>query len=215
MNLSFARFFSVIFHPILIPLYSILIILYMFPYRYVHVPDKTWNVTIGVILAMTMLIPAIVILILKKLEIVEDYDISLQKQRIFPYLIFFFFYLMTFLTIRPKLNGSLVFLEDSLIASIMLGATISLCLAFFLNNFLKVSVHTMGVTNLFMVVCLLSGNTHQVTFFLLLITIIAIGVTGSARIYLRAHTPREVYYGLFCGFMGQLIAFLAYFDKGV
>jgi hypothetical protein len=187
----------------------------MFPYRYVHVPDKTWNVTIGVILAMTMLIPAIVILILKKLEIVEDYDISLQKQRIFPYLIFFFFYLMTFLTIRPKLNSSLVFLEDSLIASIMLGATISLCLAFFLNNFLKVSVHAMGVTNLFMVVCLLSGNTHQVTFFLLLITIIAIGVTGSARIYLRAHTPREVYYGLFCGFMGQLIAFLAYFDKGV
>ena len=215
MNLSFARFFSVIFHLILIPLYSILIILYMFPSRYVHVPDKTWNVTIGVILAMTMLIPAIVILILKKLEIVEDYDISLQKQRIFPYLIFFFFYLMTFLTIRPKLNSSLVFLEDSLIASIMLGATISLCLAFFLNNFLKVSVHTMGVTNLFMVVCLLSGNTHQVTFFLLLITLIAIGVTGSARIYLRAHTPREVYYGLFCGFMGQLIAFLAYFDKGV
>lgn len=215
MNLSFARFFSVIFHPILIPLYSILIILYMFPYRYAHVPDKTWNVTIGVILAMTMLIPAIVILILKKLEIVEDYDISLQKQRIFPYLIFFFFYLMTFLTIRPKLNSSLVFLEDALLASVKLGATISLCLAFFLNNFLKVSVHTMGVTNLFMVVCLLSGNTHQVTFFLLLITLIAIGVTGGARIYLRAHTPREVYYGLFCGFMGQLIAFLSYFDKGV
>lgn len=215
MNLSFARFFSVIFHPILIPLYSILIILYMFPYRYAHVSDKTWNVTIGVILAMTMLIPAIVILILKKLEIVEDYDISLQKQRIFPYLIFFFFYLMTFLTIRPKLNSSLVFLEDALLASVMLGATISLCLAFFLNNFLKVSVHTMGVTNLFMVVCLLSGNTHQVTFFLLLITLIAIGVTGGARIYLRAHTPREVYYGLFCGFMGQLIAFLSYFDKGV
>jgi membrane-associated phospholipid phosphatase len=215
MNLSFARFFSIIFHPILIPFYSILIILYMFPYRYEHVPDKTWNVTIGVILAMTMLMPAIIVLIMKKLEIVEDYDISLQKQRIFPYLIFFFFYLMTFLTIRPKLNSSLVFLEDSLIASVMLGATISLCLAFFLNNFLKVSVHAMGVTNLFMVVCLLSRNTHQVTFFLLLITLIAIGVTGSARIYLRAHTAREVYYGLFCGFLGQLIAFLTYFDKGV
>jgi hypothetical protein len=114
----------------------------MFPYRYVHVPDKTWNVTIGVILAMTMLIPAIVILILKKLEIVEDYDISLQKQRIFPYLIFFFFYLMTFLTIRPKLNSSLVFLEDALLASVMLGATISLCLAFFLN---KLRNRTLGV----------------------------------------------------------------------
>lgn len=187
--------------------------MYMFPYRYAHVPDKTWNVTIGVIIAMTMIIPAIIVLIMKKIKIVDDYDISMQKQRIFPYLIFFFFYLMTFLTIRPKLNSSPVFLEDVLISSVILGATISVCLAFFLNNFLKVSVHTMGVTNLFMVVCLLSRSTHQMTFFLMLLSLIIIGFTGSARIYLRAHTTKEVYYGIFCGVIGQLIAFLVYFDK--
>lgn len=213
MNTFFARFISVVFHPVFIPLYSILIVLYMFPYRYAQIPEKTWNVTIGTIIAMTMFIPAIIVFIMKKLKIVDDYDISMQKQRIFPYLIFFFFYLMTFLTIRPKLNSSPVFLEDVLLSSIILGATISLCLAFFLNNFLKVSVHAMGVTNLFMIVSLLSRNTHQVTFFLLILTLVIVGFTGSARIYLRAHTTREVYYGIFCGIIGQLIAFLVYFDK--
>jgi membrane-associated phospholipid phosphatase len=215
MNLLFARFFSTVFHPIFIPFYSLLIVLYMFPYRYIHIHDKIWNLTIGIIIAMTMVMPAIIVFIMKKLKIVEDYDISLQKQRIFPYLIFFFFYLMTFLTIKPKINSSPVFMEDSLIASVMLGATISLCLAFFLNNFLKVSVHAMGVTNLFMVVSLLSRNTHQITFFLVLISLLAVGFTGSARIYLRAHTPREVYYGIFCGILGQLLAFLVYFDKSL
>jgi hypothetical protein len=181
----------------------------------VHVPEKTWNLTIGIIIAMTMFIPAIIVFVMKKLKIVDDYDVSMQKQRIFPYLIFFFFYLMTYLTIRPKVNSSPVFLEDVLLSSIILGATISLCLAFFLNNFLKVSVHAMGVTNLFMIICLLSRITHQVTFFLLIVALVSIGYTGSARIFLKAHTTREVYYGLFCGFMGQLIAFLAYFDKGI
>lgn len=213
MNLAIARFFSILFHPILIPLYSLLIIGYFFPYRYHYVAEKTWNLTIGIILFMTMIMPALVVFIMKKIKIVDDYDISSQKQRIFPYLIFFFFYLMTFLTVRPKINASLVFMEDSLIASVILGATISLCLSFFLNNFLKVSVHAMGVTNLFMVISLLSRNTHQVTFFLILVGILAIGFTGASRIYLRAHTPREVYYGIFCGFIGQIVSFLAYFDK--
>jgi hypothetical protein len=213
MNLFFARFFSILFHPIFIPLYSVLIVLYMFPYRYVHVPEKTWNLTIGIIIAMTMFIPAIIVFVMKKLKIVDDYDVSMQKQRIFPYLIFFFFYLMTYLTIRPKVNSSPVFLEDVLLSSIILGATISLCLAFFLNNFLKVSVHAMGVTNLFMIISLLSRITHQVTFFLLIVALVSIGFTGSARIFLKAHTTREVYYGIFCGIIGQLIAFLVYFDK--
>jgi len=215
MNLSLARFFSFLFHPIFIPLYSLLIVLYMFPYRYINVQDKTWNLTIGILLFMTMIIPAIVVFIMKKLNIVEDYDVSIQKQRIFPYLIFFFFYLMTFLTLRPKVNSSPVFMEDSLLACIVLGATISLCSAFFLNNFLKVSVHAMGVTNLFVLVCLLSGYTHQIIFFLILITLLAVGFTGSSRIYLRAHTPREVYYGIFCGIIGQVVAFLAYLDQTI
>lgn len=215
MNLSLARFFSFLFHPILIPFYSILIVLYLFPHRYIHVQDKTWNLTIGILLAMTISMPAIVVLIMKKLKIIEDYDISIQKQRIFPYLIFFFFYLMTFLTLRPKVNSSPIFMEDSLLAAIILGATISLCVAFFLNNFLKVSVHVMGVTNLFVLICLLSGYTHRVVFFLVLAALLAVGFTGSARIYLRAHTPREVYYGIFCGIIGQVIAFLAYLDRGM
>lgn len=213
MTTPLARFFSFVFHPVFIPLYSFLIILYLFPFHFQSIPKKEWNLTIGIMLAMTMLMPSIIVGILKKLNLVSDYDISEQKQRIFPYLIFFFFYLMAYLTIRPKANNSYVFFEDPLLASVLLGATLSLGVAFFLNNFLKVSVHAMGVANLLALVCLFSRNTQKSILFLLLISIIAIGVTGSARIYLKAHTPREVYYGILCGMLGQLFAFLIYFGQ--
>jgi membrane-associated phospholipid phosphatase len=162
---------------------------------------------------MTMLFPALILVVFKKLNIVGDYEISAQKERIFPYLIFFFFYLLTFLTFRPKEVTSIVFMEDPLIATVLLGATVSLVTAFFLNNFLKVSVHTLGVTNLFVFSCLLSSYTQKNLFYIILITLIMVGLVGSSRIYLRAHTVREVYFGFICGALGQLIAFTVYFTS--
>jgi membrane-associated phospholipid phosphatase len=215
MNSTLARIFSTIFHPIFMPLYTVLIILYAFPFRYEHVPDKMWNVTMFILLGMTMVMPMIIIFIMKKLEIVSDYDISEQKQRIFPYLIFFFFYLLTFLQFKPKLISSSDFMEDALLATIFLGATLSLAFAFFLNNFLKVSVHAMAVTNLFTVICLLCRNTQKSLFILLIISLIIVGLTGSARIYLRAHTLREVLVGIVCGIIGQLAAFFVYLETVV
>lgn len=212
MNATLARIFSTIFHPIFMPLFTILTILYAFPFRYEYVPDKIWNITIFVLLGMTTAMPAIIILIMKKLEIVSDYDISQQKQRILPYLIFFFFYLLTFLQFRPKEISSNDFMEDALLAAIFLGATLSLAIAFFLNNFLKVSVHTMAVSNLFTFICLISRNTQKSLFLLLIMSLLIVGLVGSSRIYLRAHTKKEVYVGFICGIVGQIVAFYFYFE---
>jgi membrane-associated phospholipid phosphatase len=212
MNATLARIFSTVFHPIFMPLFTILTILYAFPFRYQYVPDKIWNITIFILLGLTMVMPAITIFIMKKLEIVSDYDISEQKQRILPYLIFFFFYLLTFLQFRPKEISSNEFMEDALLAAIFLGATLSLAFAFFLNNFLKVSVHTLAVTNLFTFICLISRNTQKSLFILLIISSIIVGLVGSSRIFLRAHTKREVYVGFICGIIGQVLAFFLYFE---
>lgn len=213
MNKQLANFFSWIFHPIFIPFYSILIILYSFPYHYQHVLDKVWNITIITLFIMTMLFPAIIIFILKKLELVSDLDISEQKQRILPYLIFFFFYLLSFLTMKPKPVSSIVFMEDPLIATALLGATLSLVIGFFCNNFLKVSAHANAVANLFMFCALLARYTQKNLFFIVLVSLIIVGLVGSARIYLRAHTVREVYFGIGCGLVGQILAFTLYFQQ--
>lgn len=211
MNPTLAKLSSWIFHPIFIPLYSLLIILYSFPFHYQYIPYKIWNITIITMFLMTMLFPAFILLIFKKLDIIGDYDVSEQKERIFPYLIFVFFYLLSFLTFRPKEVSSIVFMEDPLIATVILGATLSLFMAFFLNNFLKVSMHTVGVSNLFVFCCLVSKYTQKNIFIIVLLSLVVLGLVGSSRIFLRAHTVREVYYGFLCGALGQILAFSVYF----
>lgn len=213
MNHHFATLFSWILHPVLIPIYSLGIVLYSYPYHYQYIPSNTWNITLITLFLMTILFPALIILIMKKLQIVNDYDISEQKQRIFPYLIYVFFYLLSFLTFKPKEIASVVFMEDPLIATILLGATLSLMIGFFLNNFIKVSMHTNGCANLFAFACLLSHFTQKNLFILILISLVLVGLVGSSRIFLRMHTPREVYYGFFCGLVGQSLSFLFYFSE--
>lgn len=212
MNESTAKLISWVFHPIFIPFFGILIILYSFPFHYQYIPDKLWNITIITLFLMTMLFPAMLILILKKLDMVDDLDISDKKQRILPYLIFFFFYLISFLTFKPKPISSIVFMEDPLIATVLLGATISLGISFFANNFLKISAHTNACANLFAFCCLLSRYTQKNLFIVIVVTLIIVGLVGSSRILLKAHTTKEVYYGILCGIFGQILAFGLYFS---
>lgn len=211
MSKNIASAISWILHPVFMPFFSFLVIFYAFPHHYSLVPVKMWNITLVVLLLMTTIFPALMTLVLKKLNIVDDLDISIQKQRIFPYMIFFFFYLLSFLTFKPKAVSSIVFLEDPLIATLLLGATISIGLSFFLNNFIKVSIHTTAISSLFSFCSMLSTNTNKNLFFIIIATMLGIALIGYSRIILKAHTTREVYYGLFSGIIGQILAFTLYF----
>jgi hypothetical protein len=46
--------------------------------------------------------------------------------------------------------------------------------------------------------------------FYLILTILITGVTGSARLLLKAHTPAEVYSGFLMGFAGVLATMILY-----
>ena len=213
MTPQLARFFSIIFHPILMPLYSFFVIVFSFPYLYINVPTKIWNLSIGLLLFMTCIFPSIMVLVLKKLQIVDDLDISVRKQRILPYMLFLLFYLMSFLMFKPKEVVSLIYIQDYLIATVLLGATISIIISFFLNNFLKVSIHTTAAANLFAFCALIGKVSSKNLFSLILLTFLILGLVGASRIYLKAHTTKEVIVGIISGVIGQTLAFIFYYSS--
>ena len=118
---------------------------------------------------------------------------------------------MAFLTIRPKAVSSIVFMEDPLISTMLLGATLALALMFFINNFIKVSPHANAAANLFMFSCLLARYTQKNLFFVIVLALLMIGLVGSSRLFLKANTKVELYAGYACGILGQVFAFLIYF----
>ena len=105
--------------------------------------------------------------------------------------------------------------------SFVLGATIALFFAFFINIFSKISAHAVGMGGMLgMVVItmlLFSYDTFTVTIFftqtlqlnmmtVFMLMIILSGLVGTARLILRAHDPRDVYGGFLVGFTAQFIA---------
>ena len=108
----------------------------------------------------------------------------------------------------------------------VLGATIALFAAFFVNIFSKISMHTVGMGGLIgmvMITMLLYSydsftidssylGTFQVSMnTLLMVVIVLAGLVGTARMILDAHTNKELYSGFFVGIFSQFIALLYMF----
>jgi membrane-associated phospholipid phosphatase len=97
-----------------------------------------------------------------------------------------------------------------------LGSVIALCLGFFITVFSKLSLHAVGVGGLsgILLVMLwhfgyqglnvLGFNLHIKLVFML--SLIVSGLVGSARLWLNAHTTKDVFGGFLVGIASQFIA---------
>ena len=138
-----------------------------------------------------------------------------KTERIGPLMVTGIAYVWLFLNIRT---------HDEIPASFsafILGATIGLFLAFFINNFSKISLHAVGMGGLLMaIINLLIASQRAYSFinigpdlsisihniFLLAVTIIIVGAVLSSRLHLKAHQLQDVTGGLLVGIVSQLIA---------
>ena len=84
---------------------------------------------------------------------------------------------------------------------------LSVYLAFFLNIFLKVSMHTIGMGCLFAIsLKMLSLSNYNLIIPFSCVILVA-GLVASARMKLGAHDPPEIYGGFLAGIICQVIAF--------
>ncbi len=93
----------------------------------------------------------------------------------------------------------------------MFGSLASIIISFFWNNFMKVSAHANGMGSLLGVVIGLLFLSNRNIELLLFIVLLLSGAVLSSRLYLKAHTQKEVWFGYFLGFFTQLIAFAIFF----
>lgn len=197
---TISKILSYIFHPLLIPTWFVLMLYYTNPFSFAGTSAllSILNVTF-----QTFLMPFIAIIMLIKLELVSSIEIDDKKQRIIPLIITIIFYIWFY-----KASQSLKY--PFIMSIFMLGATVSLFLSFFINIFHKLSLHMVGISGALTAVMLLVfiSSTDMSTYFLLLI--ILAGAIATARLYLNAHTMREVYSGFLVGMTGQVFGLMLY-----
>ncbi len=184
------------------------------PYLFGGATINNSGVLILTLFLFTVMIPGVSVLMMRALGMVDSIELKDRQERIGPYIITGILYLWIFRTLldNPQIPDAFKIF--------VLGSTIGLFLAFFVNLFSKISMHAVGMGGLLGMVLItmlrysfadfslnFDGQPFQVNMSTLFIgVIIACGVVGTARLLLGAHHPRDLYGGFIVGLGAQFLA---------
>jgi hypothetical protein len=192
-----ALFISVLFHPLFMPLAGMAILLFTGSYvSLLPLPAK--KMILLLFATGTLLLPAIMI----PLAYFRN-ELKMQKQdeRTLPLILTFTFYILTyFLFLKIP-----VF---SFMHNFMLGALFAVFLALIINLQWKISLHMIGLGGLtaFLLIIILTKQVNVYSW--LLLSILASGLAGTARLYLNSHSPAQIYTGYFIGCISMTVCML-------
>ncbi len=210
-----AQFISVVFHPVFLFVYIIVLLLVINPYMFGFSNISEANELLLIVVLTVIPIPIIVVLMQKGLGLSDSIYLRNKQERIGPYLVSALLYLSLYLQLA-KTNSA------NAIQVATLGAVVALFGAFFVNNFFKISLHAIGsgalISMIVLTVMFYSRSTYELslgdfiigeydTIAVLYGTILLSGVICSARLYLKQHNIQEIYSGLVLGFFAPLIAY--------
>lgn len=200
MEKYIAKTISVLFHPLLIPTYTMLILLNIDIYFALLIPDPAkWRLLI-LIFVLTFLFPSFITIILLKRRIINSLEMKTREERIFPILITALFFYLTYFLFK-KLDLAVVFNYFAL------GATLLVIIALFINFFWKISIHMVALGGMFGSLLGISLSFLIELPLLLTLVILIAGLTGYARLKTGSHIPSQVYIGFLSGAVIMLALF--------
>ena len=197
-----SKIISFIFHPLLVPTVGFLVLFYSGTYlSYLPFNIKAWITSI--VFVCTFFIPLMFILFLRYQEIINNIQMKEKKDRYIPIIISFFLFVFCFYLIRRIDIPGMFY-------SFMLGGIFTLLITFFITLWFKISIHMVGLGGLMALVIFISFYLKVNLSFYLILVILFTGITGTARLQLKAHTPIEVYSGFVLGFAVLLSTMILY-----
>ena len=179
----FAFAVSMLFHPLLLPLY-VLFITFNTGTVFTYIPAYTQNMSYLLTLLGVTLIPLLCLPLLKWLGLIEGYRLVQKQDRVFPVLVTIVGAFIVFYFSR-NLPYSNIVRQFYLIMVIMLSGFISM--------------HMTAIGALCGFVFILGMKYLGDVINLLPLLILASGLVASARLYLKQHTPAQVYVGYIYG----------------
>ncbi len=192
-----AKIVTLVFHPLLMPLYGMAII-FSAPTLYGYLPFNAKKLLFLVMLVNNVLLPLSLIPFFIRRQIISSWTISERKERNIP------------LIITTVLYGSTSFIifkfPIPLFFKSFIYATTLLALLVTLINFRwKISLHSVGSGALIALIMILSLKMMTPLQGYLIPAILAAGLTLSSRLKLDQHNPVQVWVGLFAGFAGLTV----------
>ncbi|MBD5203604.1 MAG: phosphatase PAP2 family protein [Bacteroidales bacterium] len=186
---------SWIFVPLLMPVYGMILLFDLSILSYAPSASK-WMFTL-VVFFINCVIPMILILLLKKMGVVQDYGLNGRRERLVPYII-------TALCMGTTAWYMSVKGAPLWIAMFFAGGGLAAVINTVINFRWKISAHAAGIAG---VVAMMVRVAHigfrpdGAAFAWLIIWIMLAGLLGAARVWLGRHTVWQVMGGYAVGFL--------------
>lgn len=208
MKESIAKFFSFIFHPILLPTIATVILFGLPSYLSSFQFEYKKGVT-QIVFLSTFITPLFILLILVNLKVISSFYLEKKEERFFPFIIVSIIYIATYFIINNLPLGVLKI--SSYISNFILFSAAVIIITLLTNIKIKSSAHMAGIGTFlsYFYVFFIKEDIGDVlfSFFNFQITIIhffsiivlVAGIIASSRLILKAHDMIEILMGFFIG----------------
>ena len=193
-----AKIFSSVFHPLLMPVIGVLIIFNTDSYINYSIPFELKKAVLLLITVSTFVTPLLISLLLLQRKIIKSLEMETTKERIIPYAFTIIFYVFTLFMLKRAPLPPIIFY-------FIIGATLSVILAFIINIKWKVSAHMIGIGGLIGALIAISLKMEVYVTQYIVLALIAAGLVGSSRLVLKAHTQAQLYVGFILGLVCQVM----------
>lgn len=190
----FSHLISWIFVPLLMPVYGIMLIFSLSFLAYA--PFGTKLLFTLIVFGANFLVPMLLVLLLKKLGIIEDVGLNGRKERLIPYIITVVCLAGTGLFLYLKMAPVWV-------AMFYAGGALAGLINLLVNFRWKISAHAAGIAGVvaMLIQVIKEGPASGSMVGWIVGAIICAGLLGSARIWLGRHTLMQVLAGSAVGFL--------------
>lgn len=198
---AMSNFLSYLFHPVFVPMYVMVFLLFVEPFLFAGASDRQKWLTFGRAFVNYTFFPLVSVLLLRGLNLISSVKLKEQKDRIVPFITCNIWYFWIWYVWRelPGVPHYLVVFA----LSVFLASSIGLLS----NIYLKISMHGIALGTATAFLCILTFNPGSPNLSVYLAQAIVItGLVGSARLILADHTPKEYYFGLGAGLLAVVIA---------
>lgn len=194
---SIAKISSVIFHPLLMPVYGLSII-FSAPTLFGYLPFAVKKILLLIILVNNVFLPIALMPFLYHRKIITSWSIDDRKERIIPLMLTTILYGTTcYIIFKFQIP---FFLKSFIFTSFFLSLIVTV-----INFWWKISLHAVGIGALLATVLILSVKMNAPLEWYLVSVIIAAGIVLSSRLKLNYHNPAQVWLGFLAGFLGLII----------
>ncbi|OFX87982.1 MAG: hypothetical protein A2W99_11540 [Bacteroidetes bacterium GWF2_33_16] len=202
MRKYISKSISILFHPLVLPTLSIFILFNSGTYLD-FIPYNAKKVVILIVFVSTFVLPLTFVPFYLFQSIIKNIQMESNKERLVPFFISFCLYLFCYYLLYRI--GS-----PEMINRLILAAATSILLLFILSIKWKISAHMVGIGGLTGALIALSLLLKVNMQYYIIASVLASGLIGFARLWLKAHSPKQIYIGWITGLIVTFIVLFVF-----